>query len=118
MMPATPKFTAPMTDAAVPAAFPWRFVFMTACGFTFPCVQVLALDRHGKAAGTAASVIGDSTATTPQPAMTIAIVVAVIPAPSDRAPTSGVMMPATPKFTAPMTLWFVVRPRTVERLAP
>ena len=34
------------------------FVFMTACGFTFPCVQVLALDRHGKAAGTAASLIG------------------------------------------------------------
>jgi DHA1 family bicyclomycin/chloramphenicol resistance-like MFS transporter len=34
------------------------FVFMTACGFTFPCVQVLALDRHGKAAGTAASILG------------------------------------------------------------
>ena len=34
------------------------FIFMTACGFTFPCVQVLALDRHGKAAGTAASVLG------------------------------------------------------------
>lgn len=34
------------------------FVFMTACGFTFPNVQVLALDRHGKAAGTAASIIG------------------------------------------------------------
>ena len=34
------------------------FFFMAACGFTFPCVQVLALDRHGKAAGTAASIIG------------------------------------------------------------
>ncbi len=27
------------------------FLFMTSCGFTFPCAQVLALDRHGKAAG-------------------------------------------------------------------
>ena len=36
------------------------FVFMTACGFTFPCVQVLALDRHGKSAGTAQSIIGAS----------------------------------------------------------
>ena len=34
------------------------FFFIAACGFTFPCVQVLALDRHGKAAGTAASIIG------------------------------------------------------------
>ncbi len=34
------------------------FFFMTACGFTFPCVQVLALDRHGKAAGTAQSIVG------------------------------------------------------------
>lgn len=34
------------------------FAFMTSCGFTFPCVQVLALERHGQAAGTAASLIG------------------------------------------------------------
>ena len=34
------------------------FVFMTSCGFTLPCAQVLALDRHPDAAGTAASVLG------------------------------------------------------------
>jgi MFS transporter, DHA1 family, multidrug resistance protein len=34
------------------------FVFITACGFSFPCVQVLALANHGSEAGTAASVLG------------------------------------------------------------
>ena len=33
-------------------------VFMTACGFTFPCVQVLGLLHHGEEAGTAASLLG------------------------------------------------------------
>jgi DHA1 family bicyclomycin/chloramphenicol resistance-like MFS transporter len=34
----------------------WLFILF--CGFTFPCVQVLALARHGSEAGTAASVLG------------------------------------------------------------
>ncbi|MBX3100334.1 MAG: multidrug effflux MFS transporter [Salinibacterium sp.] len=32
--------------------------FITACGFSFPCTQVLALANHGSEAGTAASLLG------------------------------------------------------------
>lgn len=32
--------------------------FITACGFSFPCTQVLALANHGAEAGTAASLLG------------------------------------------------------------
>ena len=92
------------------------FFFMTACGFTFPCVQVLALDRHGKAAGTAASIIG---ATNFGVAGLISPIVgwiardAGITADDDgrghgrRARSSGVL-----------SLWLIVRPRTVARLNP
>ena len=34
------------------------FFFITACGFAFPCQQVLALANHGSEAATAASVLG------------------------------------------------------------
>lgn len=34
------------------------FVFITACGFSFPAVQILALASHGSEAGTAASLLG------------------------------------------------------------
>ncbi|MET0303676.1 MAG: multidrug effflux MFS transporter [Microbacteriaceae bacterium] len=34
------------------------FFLISACGFSFPCVQVLALANHGKEAGTAASLLG------------------------------------------------------------
>src|SRR5690606_31029157 len=34
------------------------WTFITACGFGFPMVQVLALSNHPKEAGTAASVLG------------------------------------------------------------
>jgi DHA1 family bicyclomycin/chloramphenicol resistance-like MFS transporter len=67
------------------------FLFMTSCGFTFPCAQVLALDRHGKAAGTAQSIIGAS-----------------------NFGVAGVISPVV----GLLALWLLVRPRTVERLAP
>ncbi len=86
------------------------FVFMTACGFTFPCVQVLALDRHGKAAGTAASLLGATnfgvagvispvvgwisrdagiTATTMAAVMAGCAIIGVLGAVADRAPAHG-----------------------------
>ncbi|MDF0514404.1 multidrug effflux MFS transporter [Agromyces sp. H3Y2-19a] len=34
------------------------FLFITACGFSFPAVQILALASHGSEAGTAASLLG------------------------------------------------------------
>lgn len=34
------------------------WIFILACGFSFPCVQVLALVNHGAEAGTAASLLG------------------------------------------------------------
>lgn len=36
------------------------WVFIAACGFSFPCIQVLALVNHGHQAGTASSLLGAS----------------------------------------------------------
>jgi DHA1 family bicyclomycin/chloramphenicol resistance-like MFS transporter len=44
---------APLAAVLIPLG-----LFMTACGFTFPCVQVLGLMHHGEEAGTAASLLG------------------------------------------------------------
>ena len=49
----TALYPAPLVAVLVPLC-----VFMTACGFTFPCVQVLGLLHHGEEAGTAASLLG------------------------------------------------------------
>jgi MFS transporter, DHA1 family, multidrug resistance protein len=46
-------YPAPLVAVLVPLA-----VFMTACGFAFPSVQVLGLLHHGEEAGTAASLLG------------------------------------------------------------
>jgi DHA1 family bicyclomycin/chloramphenicol resistance-like MFS transporter len=91
------------------------FVFMTACGFTFPCVQVLALDRHGKAAGTAASLIG---------AANNAIAGLVSPLVGWLAKDSGITATtmAGVMFGCALigvaSLWLLVRPRSVPMLAP
>ncbi len=91
------------------------FVFMTACGFTFPCVQVLALDRHGKAAGTAQSIIG---ATNFGVAGIISPLVGWIAKDAGiTATTMATVMVGCANIGA-IALWFVVQPRTVERLAP
>jgi DHA1 family bicyclomycin/chloramphenicol resistance-like MFS transporter len=85
--------------------------FITACGFGFPCVQVLALTNHGKEAGTAASVLG---------AMNFGLAGIISPIVGlfgirDAVPMGSVM--AVTAAVAVTSLWFVVRPRTVPALS-
>lgn len=90
------------------------FVFMTACGFTFPCVQVLALDRHGKAAGTAASLIG---ATNFGIAGLISPIVGWIARDAGiTASTMAVVMIGCAAIGV-VALWAIVRPRTIGLLS-
>lgn len=91
------------------------FVFMTACGFTFPCVQVLALDRHGKAAGTAQSIIGASNFGV---AGLISPLVGWIARDAGITATTMAAVMVGCSVIAVLSLWFIVRPRTVERLTP
>ncbi|GAA2975296.1 DHA1 family bicyclomycin/chloramphenicol resistance-like MFS transporter [Microbacterium terrae] len=91
------------------------FVFMTACGFTFPCVQVLALDRHGKAAGTAQSIIG---ATNFGVAGIISPLVGWIARDAGITATTMATVMVGCALIGVLSLWLIVRPRTVERLAP
>ena len=91
------------------------FVFMTACGFTFPCVQVLALDRHGKAAGTAQSIIG---ATNFGVAGFISPLVGWIARDAGITATTMASVMVGCAVVGALALWFIVRPRTVEQLAP
>lgn len=91
------------------------FVFMTACGFTFPNVQVLALDRHGKAAGTAASILG---AVNFGVAGVISPVVGWISHDAGITATSMASVMVGCAVVGILALWLVVRPRTVGMLAP
>lgn len=91
------------------------FIFMTSCGFTFPCVQVLALDRHGKAAGTAASIIG---ATNFGVAGLITPLVGWISHDAGITATTMAAVMVGCAVIGLLSLWFIVRPRTVEQLAP
>jgi DHA1 family bicyclomycin/chloramphenicol resistance-like MFS transporter len=91
------------------------FVFMTACGFTMPNVQVLALDRHGKAAGTAASIIG---ATNFGVAGLISPVVGWISHDAGITATTMASVMVGCSVIGILSLWFVVRPRTVGLLNP
>lgn len=89
--------------------------FMSACGFTFPCAQVLALDRHGKAAGTAASLLGASNAGI---AGLISPIVGAVAGPEGITGTSMAVVMIGCALVAVAMLWLVVRPRTVEMLNP
>lgn len=91
------------------------FVFMTACGFTFPNVQVLALDRHGKAAGTAASVLG---AVNFGVAGLISPVVGWISKDAGITATTMASVMVGCAFIGLLSLWLIVRPRTVGMLTP
>jgi DHA1 family bicyclomycin/chloramphenicol resistance-like MFS transporter len=91
------------------------FVFMTASGFTFPCVQVLALDRHGKAAGTAQSIIG---ATNFGVAGIISPVVGWIAGSSGITATTMAAVMVGCAVVGVLAVWLLVRPRTVGLLAP
>ncbi|MFK4760446.1 multidrug effflux MFS transporter [Microbacterium sp. ZW T5_45] len=91
------------------------FLFMTSCGFTMPNVQVLALDRHGKAAGTAASAIG---ATNFGVAGLISPVVGWISKGAGITATTMAAVMVGCAIIAVLALWFIVRPRTVDMLTP
>ncbi|MFG6491095.1 multidrug effflux MFS transporter [Microbacterium sp. P03] len=91
------------------------FVFMTACGFTMPCVQVLALDRHGKAAGTAASLVG---------ATNFGVAAVISPLVGWLARDAGITASTMASvmigcgLVAVVALWAIVRPRTIGLLTP
>jgi DHA1 family bicyclomycin/chloramphenicol resistance-like MFS transporter len=91
------------------------FFFMTACGFTFPCVQVLALDRHGNAAGTAQSIIGAANFGV---AGLVSPLVGLISHDAGITPTTMAAVMAGCAVIAVLSLWFLVRPRTVAQLTP
>jgi DHA1 family bicyclomycin/chloramphenicol resistance-like MFS transporter len=84
--------------------------FIAACGFGFPCVQVLALNNHGHEAGTAASLLG---------AVNFGLAGAISPVVGLLGIT-GVAMGAVMTVTAAIAaaaLWFVVQPSKVPALA-
>lgn len=91
------------------------FLFMTTCGFTFPCAQVLALDRHGKAAGTAQSIIGASNFGI---AGVISPLVGLLATGTGITATTMASVMVGCAIIGVLALWLLVRPRTVERLAP
>ncbi|CDK00583.1 Drug resistance transporter, Bcr/CflA subfamily [Microbacterium sp. C448] len=91
------------------------FVFMTACGFTFPCVQVLALDRHGKAAGTAASILG---AVNFGVAGFVSPLVGWIAGDTGITATTMAVVMVGCSVIGVLGLWLVVRPRSVQSLTP
>lgn len=91
------------------------FLFMTACGFTFPCVQVLALDRHGRAAGTAQSIIG---ATNFGVAGLISPLVGWLARDAGITATTMASVMAGCAVIGVASLWLLVRPRTVAQLTP
>jgi MFS transporter, DHA1 family, multidrug resistance protein len=84
--------------------------FITSCGFCFPCLQAVALAHHGAEAGTAASVLGAANfglAGLISPLLGLFGVNTSIP--------MGVMMICT-SVAGMLSLWLIVRPRTVEAL--
>lgn len=85
--------------------------YISAAGFTFPCVQVLALANHGAQAGTAASLLG---ATTFGLAGIISPIVGVLGIAS-ATPMAAVM--ACCIALGIVFLWTIVRPRTVPAIS-
>jgi DHA1 family bicyclomycin/chloramphenicol resistance-like MFS transporter len=84
--------------------------FVTCCAFSFPCTQALALAHHGAEAGTAASVLGAANfgiAGLLSPLIGLFSANSAIP--------MGVTMICT-TVLAMLSLWIVVRPRTVAAL--
>jgi DHA1 family bicyclomycin/chloramphenicol resistance-like MFS transporter len=85
--------------------------FICACGFGFPCVQVIALAHHGKEAGTAASLLG---------AVNFGLAGLISPLVSVFGAISASSMGITMMWTsaiAILSLWILVRPRSVPALA-
>jgi DHA1 family bicyclomycin/chloramphenicol resistance-like MFS transporter len=84
--------------------------YIAACGFTFPCTQVLALAHHGSEAGTAASLLG---------AVNFGLAGLISPIVGLFGIANAIPMGAVMGITASISLivmWAVVRPRTVPPL--
>jgi len=100
-----------MTGAGLFGTLIPLWFFIMACGFTFPCVQVLALAHHGAEAGTAASVLG---------AVNFGMAGLLTPIIGVFGINNAVPMGTTMGIAALVaigSLWLVVRPRTVPALA-
>ncbi|WP_394550838.1 multidrug effflux MFS transporter [Agromyces sp. MMS24-JH15] len=87
------------------------FVYITACGFSFPAVQILALANHGAEAGTAASLLG---------ALNFGLAGIISPfigllGVGSAVPMAFVQVLAA--LVAIAALWGLIRPRTVPALA-
>lgn len=85
--------------------------FITACGFAFPCQQVLALAGHGGEAATAASVMG---AVNFGAAGAISPIVGLFGV-TTAVPMGGVMICTS--VVSLVVMWAIVRPRSVPALA-
>lgn len=105
---------AALTDSVWGVVVP-LFLFMTSCGFTFPCAQVLALDRHPEAAGTAASVLG---AANNGVAGVVSPVVGLLSAAAGITATSMATVMIGCAIIGILALWLIVRPRTLGLLSP
>lgn len=86
----------------------WFYILGT--GFTFPCVQVLALSKHGAQAGTAASLLGAATF------MMAGIVSPVVGWFGEISATVMGGVQATSILLAIAVLWLIVRPRMVPSI--
>ncbi|BDZ53952.1 multidrug effflux MFS transporter [Agromyces marinus] len=87
------------------------WIFILACGFAFPAVQVLALAHHGSEAGTAASLLG---------ALNFGLAGAISPliglfGVNSAVPMGSFMLGAA--SIAIVSVWFLVRPKTVPALS-
>jgi DHA1 family bicyclomycin/chloramphenicol resistance-like MFS transporter len=85
--------------------------FIAGCGFTFPTVQVIALNAHGSEAGTAASLLGAANFGI---AGLISPIVGVLGV-GTAVPMASVMGVAA--LISILSLWIIVRPRTVAALS-
>ena len=86
------------------------FAFITACGFSFPAVQILALASHGNEAGTAASLLG---------ALNFGLAGLISPLIGIMGVCSAVPMSVVMTAAAAIAiagLWALVRPRSVPPL--
>jgi len=86
------------------------WVFIAACGFTFPSVQVIALNAHGHEAGTAASLLG---------AANFGVAGLISPIVGLLGVGTAVPMSAVMGVTAVVSivvLWTLVRPRSLGTL--
>ncbi len=98
-------------DAGIVGVLVPLWFFILACGFSFPCTQVLALAGHGSEAGTAASLLG---------ALNFGLAGLISPVVGlfgiDNAIPMGGVMGVT-AILSMIVLWTVVRPWTVPALS-